>query len=366
MKEIGSVKPRYGEKYPVFVCDDGAASLREVWRSQWQQAAVVGDDTTLALFGQKIQDALRDVCRRVVCLSFPPGENHKTRATKEKLEDDLLSMGIDRSSCLVAVGGGIPLDVGGFVAATYMRGIDHVSIATTLLAQVDASAGGKTGVNTSDGKNLVGAFHHPVAVFLDAGALSVLPESEMINGMAELVKHAVIADRALFAELEETALVPGVAPSSEIIERAVQIKIRIINEDDREIGVRQILNFGHTVGHAIERASNYAVSHGRAVALGMVVESLLATSVTGFPIEEVSRLRGLLTKLGLPVVPNLHFDDVGPLMLLDKKNRGGDLCIVMPRRLGEMDDGPIDQLEHWVRRVSMSEVEFAWRRACSV
>lgn len=351
-----------GRGYPVMAGDDVAAMVASVWDHRTTTAAVIGDSNTVPLFGAAVVATLETLCDEVVMLSFPEGEGHKTRRTKEQLEDALLDRGLDRSGCVVGLGGGVALDVAGFVAATYMRGIAHVNVATTLLAMVDASVGGKTGVNTDVGKNLVGAFHQPRAVLLDLGSLDSLPEVEMRNGLAEIVKHAVIGDAELLRELESLVDSGEVRPPAEVIARSVCIKADVVSLDEHESGHRQVLNLGHTVGHAIETASDHAVTHGPAVSMGLVVETALSDLQGTLKAGELERLISLLLGLGLPVVPALGFDRIRDHLARDKKTRGGQVVCARPRCLGEMD--PADG--RWVVPVSTDELRSAWDLACEV
>ncbi len=315
------------------------ARLPDVWRQRWKTAAIIGDRNVMALYGEGVAWNLDGVADRVVMADFPAGEVYKTRRTKQLLEDRLLSVGMDRGGCVVALGGGISLDVAGFVAATFLRGVDYVSVPTSLLAQVDAAVGGKTGVNTPRGKNLVGAFWQPRAVLVDPELLPTLPPDEWCNGLAEMVKHAVIADEELFCWLEGHAasLREPAVVDEHPLRRCVQIKADVVQQDEREAGLRAILNFGHTVGHALESATGHALSHGRAVALGMLEEGELACRLCGWPRTDLSRLRALLHALGLDLSrPEVSFDALLPYLGADKKRQGGQLRVALPRALGEM------------------------------
>ena len=332
-----------GRSCPVRLGEGAASALSEVWQPGWGEAALVGDATVMGLYGELVVSLLRPLVQKLLVCPFPPGEAHKTRETKAALEDQLLEARLSRQSCLVALGGGISLDVCGFVAATYLRGVAYCSLPTSLLAQVDAAVGGKTGVNTALGKNLVGAFHQPAAVLIDPRFLSSLPVEEWRNGLAELTKHAVIADETLFAWLEAEAA--GLANPGSVDEyplrRSVEIKAEVVSADEQEHGRRAILNFGHTVGHALEHASGHGLAHGAAVAAGMVVEARLAERLCGFPALERERLERLLAAFGLPCGPpaSLDFEALRPFLGLDKKRRGDELRLPLPHRLGEMVDG---------------------------
>ena len=362
MKTIVEVVPKSAAPYPVLCGPVPAAALSQVWQPGWRQAVLIGDDTTDGLFGNSTEEALKALGCEVLRLKFAPGEANKTRSTKERLENAMLAAGIDRSACVVALGGGIPLDVAGFVAATYMRGIAHVNIATTLLAQVDAAVGGKTGVNTDKGKNLVGAFHQPKAVLLDTAALASLSDVELRNGLAEAIKHAVLRDAELFADIEQwaAALPEGsLAPLPDpLIARCVEIKAEVVAEDDRDQGMRHILNFGHTVAHAVEHATAHATPHGHAVAIGMVVETQLANKVPdlAFPRREIIRLVALLERLGLPTSPPCSFEAASSRFVHDKKTEAAIVRCALPCAIGQIT---ADETGHWARAVSLEQLAAA-------
>ena len=330
--------PPGGARSHIQVGTGALEQLPGLWRPAWRVAAIIADSQVMNAQGERVARLLRGTAERVLTLVFPPGEAHKTRATKEVLEDKLLGQGFHRSGCVVGLGGGISLDMAGFVAATFMRGIPWVALPTSLLAQVDAAVGGKTGVNTPAGKNLVGAFHQPAEVLVDPELLETLPEQEWGNGLAEMVKHAVVWDRALFRRLEARADLGLPGPvEPELLAAAVAVKVEVVSRDEREQGPRSVLNFGHTVGHALEAATNHGLAHGAAVALGMMVEAEAARRVCGFPAEERDRLAALLGGLGVvPPRPALPFSALEPHLAVDKKRQGAELLAALPRRLGEM------------------------------
>jgi 3-dehydroquinate synthase len=358
MIHVTDVEPPGGSPYPVLCGNDLVAGLGTIWKPTWRRVALVADETTAALFGTDATGAMTALGAAVVSVVFPSGEASKTRATKEQIEDALLDAALDRTSCVVAVGGGVVLDVAGFVAATYMRGIDHVNVATTLLAQVDAAVGGKTAINVPRGKNLVGAFHHPRAVLLHTGALDALPDVELRNGLAEIVKHAVIADAALFDAVEQWAPVrASLRPPDDVVGRAVRVKTAIVARDDRDRGVRELLNFGHTVAHAIEHATDHAVPHGHAVAMGMVVEARVAVRAGAFPSADLERIVALFGTLGLPSVPTCTFGDARPFLGRDKKTEHGTLRCALPVGIGSAE---ADDHGRWARAVTDDELSQAW------
>ena len=272
-------------------------------------------------------------------LTFPAGEASKSRESWTKLTDALLGRGFGRDSAIISVGGGVTGDLAGFVAATYHRGIPWLQVPTSLLAMLDASVGGKTGVDTESGKNLVGAFHQPAAVVMDPSVLSTLPEAEFRNGLAEAVKHAAIQDARHFAWLgtqADSILARDTRTIEELLRTNVAIKAGVVQEDEREAGRRAILNAGHTIGHAVEHASSFAVSHGEAVALGLVAEARIGERLGITDPGTAATLGQLLEKLGLPVRLPRTVDAERLLTALksDKKNRANTIRIVLLSRVG--------------------------------
>lgn len=263
---------------------------------------------------------------------LPVGEEHKTLDTIRRLYDDFLKHGVDRTGLVVAVGGGVIGDMAGFAAATFMRGVRWVNTPTTLLAMVDASLGGKTGVDLPQGKNLVGAFHPPSLVVSDPLALETLPAPERIAGMAEVIKHGVIGDAGLFEMIESGAAFG----SAEQLQRAIEVKIRVVEADPFEKGERAILNLGHTIGHGVEAASEFAFRHGEAVAIGMAAESRLAERLGLAKAGLAERIAGACIQVGLPVrCPGLEPGRILKLMSSDKKKAGGRLKFALPKKIGE-------------------------------
>jgi 3-dehydroquinate synthase len=305
---------------------------------------LISDDQVHPLHGNPLALRIRDAGALVHELTFPAGEASKTRKTKSILEDRLFELGAGRDAVILAVGGGVTGDLAGFVAATWHRGIPVIQVPTTLLSMADAALGGKTAVNMPSGKNLVGSFHQPWGVYADTSVLSTLDEQFYIEGIAEIVKSAVIADAALFSWLEgavEQLLSREAAALEHVLMACLAIKGRVVRRDELEGGRRAVLNFGHTVAHALESASGYTLRHGRAVAIGMCIESRLARSQTGFSRRQVARLARLLAQFGLPTqIPSgLSVDDVVAATYRDKKNRGGDVHYALPRQIGRMLPG---------------------------
>jgi len=272
-------------------------------------------------------------------LTFPAGEASKTRETWARLTDDLLALELGRDGAIVALGGGVTGDLAGFVAATYLRGIPFVQVPTSLLAMLDASIGGKTGVDAPAGKNLVGAFHQPAAVVADPVALRTLPEREYRAGIAEAVKHAAIADAAHLGWLQGQAgplLARDAATVDQLLRRSIAIKVAVVNEDEHEKGRRATLNAGHTVAHAVEAASGYAILHGEAVAIGLVAEARIGEHLGLTSPGTAATLAQLLETFGLPTAlpPGLDREAVLSAMATDKKNLGGHIRFAFIESLG--------------------------------
>ncbi len=308
--------------------------------------AIVSDPNVAPLYVERVRAAVAAAAPGVAMslLLVPPGEAHKTRELWAHLTDELLATGAGRDTTILALGGGVVGDLAGFVAATYMRGIPVVQLPTTLLAMVDASVGGKTGVDTPAGKNLVGAFHPPAAVIADPDTLATLPIRELRAGTAEIIKHGVVADARYFDEV--VALLPRLtadntaipAAIAAIIARSVEIKAAVVAADEREQGRRKILNFGHTLGHAIEMVSGYSLLHGEAVAIGMSLESEIAERIGAAERGTAGRIRAAITAGGLPTVAPLGMDpaDVLAATRSDKKARGGRVEYALPSAIGTM------------------------------
>ncbi|HEY3174163.1 MAG TPA: 3-dehydroquinate synthase [Candidatus Polarisedimenticolia bacterium] len=312
------------------------------------RCALVTDDHVAVLHARPLRDRMIDEGLQVEMIVIPSGEIHKTRATKEKVEDSLIEAGLGRDSLIVAMGGGMVTDLAGFVAATFMRGVPCVLVPTTLLAMVDASIGGKTAVDHPRGKNLIGAFHQPVAVFIDVDALATLPEREFRSGLAEVVKTGVIRSRELFNGI---AAAPDRLATREpdlmtgLIAAACRIKAEVVAADEREGDLRKILNFGHTIGHAIEALSGFELAHGEAVSIGMVAEARMAVRLGVLAREEASEIETTLEALGLPVRLPPGPEQMTPWKIVeaarrDKKGRSGRIVYVLPSSVGEMARGP--------------------------
>jgi len=320
-----------------------------------QIAAIVTDDNVAALYGKRLADTLAQNGYRTVQYVFPHGEPSKNAKTFLSILDFLAKEKLSRSDVVIALGGGVAGDLAGFAAACYMRGCRFVQIPTTLLAAVDSSVGGKTAINLAVGKNLAGAFYQPNAVICDVSLLSTLKSEIFRDGCAEVIKYGVIADRALFESLEK----PIHTQLEDVIARCVEIKRDIVAEDEFERGVRKLLNFGHTAGHAIELLSGYRVSHGHAVSAGMAIVTRAAVRMG---ICEESCLRELLQMLRryeLPENTEYHAKELAGACLSDKKRGGDFLTMVFPVEIGKcvLKDIPVSELET-VMRMGLEELEY--------
>ncbi len=309
-------------------------------RAGRQRAFVVTSAEIERLWGARLEDSFRGLgLGGIHRLLVPAGEEHKRLATVERLAEELAQLGADRDSVLVALGGGVLGDVTGFLAAIYMRGIRYVGVPTTLLAQVDSSLGGKTGVNLAAGKNLAGAFHHPMAVYADTATLATLPTAELRAGLQEAIKSGIIRDRELFEFLEtqrDAVLAGSPEALTRVVAASVRVKAEVVNSDEREGGLRMVLNLGHTLGHAIEAATGYReLLHGEAVAWGMIAAVNIAASrrlVTGAEAERMARtIRAYGPMRGFSAAAS----ELVALTAKDKKNRSGTRQFVLPVGIGD-------------------------------
>jgi 3-dehydroquinate synthase len=306
--------------------------------------AVITDSHVAALYGEKVVAGLRDQGLPTERFEFPAGEWNKTRETWASLSDRMLARQFGRDAAVIALGGGVVGDVAGFVAASYLRGVPYVQVPTTLMAMIDSSIGGKTGVDVPAGKNLLGAFHQPRLVLADLEVLASLSPQQFAAGMAEAVKHGVIADGAYFATLERDAgaiTARDAGALERLVARSVEIKVAVVAADEREAGCRAMLNFGHTIGHAIEATAKFAALHGEAVAIGMAFEARLAEVLDIAERGTAERIRRVLERYGLPLeLPETATADaLIAAMHLDKKSREGSVRFALPQAIGRMHAG---------------------------
>jgi len=306
-------------------------------------AAIVTDDVVAGIYPERMNEALRGAGYETVIYKIKSGEASKNAYTYIRILDFLAENRLTRSDVVVAFGGGVVGDLAGFAAATYMRGIHYAQIPTTLIAAVDSSIGGKTGIDLDMGKNIAGVFYQPSVVICDCDLIDSLPPRIFTDGCAEVIKYAMIADHGLFRMLDD---IPR--PDLEaIITRCVSIKRDIVNEDEFESGARKLLNFGHTIGHAVEKLSGYKVSHGKAVAIGMAIETSIALNMRLCGLDCYRDLIALLHVYGLPYQTRFGAAELAQAALSDKKRRGDRITLVFPKRIGKctMRDIAVGDLE---------------------
>ena len=328
-----------GREYPILIGHGLLGDPEVVGRAvAARDVLVVTNETVGPLYLERARAGLAG--RRVHSLALPDGEVHKTLGTVSRIFDALAEARFNRDACIASLGGGVVGDMAGFAAACYQRGVDLVQLPTTLLAQVDASIGGKTGVNHPAGKNMIGAFHQPVGVIADTATLATLPQREFRSGLAEVVKHALIADTALLDWLDANLdRLLALEPDSLVhaVRRSCEIKAQIVAADEREHGRRAELNFGHTFGHAIETATGYSGwLHGEAVSVGMMMAASLSQRLGWLAAADVGRLRDLLRRAGLPAsAPGIGAKEALALMGMDKKVLKGRIRLVLLKGLGQ-------------------------------
>ena len=297
------------------------------------QVAIVTNSDIAAHYAETLSESLRQEGYTPVLCLVPEGEAHKTLATIGNLYDQFVAAGLDRRSPIIGLGGGVIGDMAGFAAATYLRGAPFVQIPTSLLAMVDASVGGKTGVDLPQGKNLVGAFKQPTVVIIDPAVLAELPAAEFRSGLAEIVKHGILGAPELFRQMEGE----GPTDLTQMIADAVRVKVEVVIEDPFERGRRATLNLGHTFGHAIEQVSGYRLRHGEAVAVGAVAAARMAVALDRCDAQTASRIESCLERLGLPTsASGLDLEDVYKMMFQDKKRKGKMLRFIIPQAIGDV------------------------------
>jgi shikimate kinase/3-dehydroquinate synthase len=339
----GSLDAPGGGAYPIHIgtglLDHVGDALRATGLSRGTRVAVVSNPVVAPLYGAQVEASLSSAGFQPIVCAIPDGEQHKTLATVAALYDQFLAAGLDRSSAVLSLGGGVTGDVAGFAAASFMRGVRFVQVPTTILAMADASVGGKTGVDLPQGKNLVGAFKQPILVLMDPAVLVTLPQDEIRSGMAEVIKHGILGDPDLFLQLES-----GPAPSQRLalsaaqLAHTIQVKIDIVEEDPFEQGRRAILNLGHTVGHGLERLSGFSLRHGEAISIGTVAAARIAAELGRAAPSLPGRIASALAAWGLPVrCPPFETDAIWAAMAHDKKRKGRALRWVLPHDIGQVE-----------------------------
>ena len=333
------------ESYPIYIESGALEQLGRIYTQHelGARAAVITDRTVEKLYARRALALLKEAGVDAQVIPVPPGESSKSLEWADRLYTRLIWGGFDRDSVIVALGGGVVGDLAGFVAATFLRGIPWAAVPTTLLAQVDAAIGGKTGINHRLGKNLIGAFHQPQFVLIDPDVLETLPERERWAGLAEVIKYGLTRDEKLFerleASLEALAQLHNLTLLSDVIARSAAIKAEIVSQDEREAGVRALLNFGHTVGHALEAATKYRhFTHGEAVAWGMLIEAHITRARGWLSNGEFARISSLLARFPQPELPtDLAIESLFAYIHRDKKARQGRLRMVLLRGLGRAE-----------------------------
>ncbi len=332
-----------GDRSYAIIIEDGC--LRRIGeelqtRNIAKRYGIVADDKVAGLYGDEVAASLKTAGIDAELLVFTHGEAHKTLHTIGDLAGKLARLGFDRKDALIGLGGGVAGDIAGFLASSYMRGIPFVQLPTTLLAQVDSSVGGKTGVDIPEGKNLVGAFYQPKAVYIDISVLQTLPRQELLGGLAEVIKYGIIRDADFFHFLRDNR--EGILTlEPELIKKTVhtccRIKSTVVSEDEREGGMRRILNYGHTIGHAVEGASDYTLIHGLAVSIGMVAAARLAVLNDLLTQADCDTIIDILKAYDMPIEVPKTLDRVRikRYLLTDKKTVGGKVFFVLPTRIGK-------------------------------
>jgi 3-dehydroquinate synthase len=306
------------------------------------KTAIVSNPTVFSLYGERVSESVNAAGFEPVPVIIPDGEAYKNIETLKYIYDELLKYRLDRKSALIALGGGVVGDIAGFAASTYMRGISYIQIPTTLLAQVDSSVGGKTGIDHELGKNMIGAFWQPRLVWIDVETLRTLPQKQVLAGLSEVIKYGVIRDKEMFDFLEarrDDILNLGMEALTHIIKRSCEIKAEVVSSDEREAGMRAILNYGHTIGHAIETTTKYEkYLHGEAIAIGMCLEAKLAEILGLIDKDQVLRIRQIIHSYGLPsgMPETISTSSVSLSMKLDKKAVAGELKFILPERIGSV------------------------------
>jgi 3-dehydroquinate synthase len=332
------------------------------------RCAIISDRKVAPRFAKATQRSLAQAGFDSLLITMPAGETAKSMKSVQACYDQLAAHRLERKSFVVALGGGVVGDLAGFVAATYLRGIAFVQVPTTLLAQVDSSVGGKVGVNLKAGKNLVGAFHQPRLVLCDFDTLKTLPARDYRAGLAEVIKYGIIRDAALFQQLERE--MPALLRRDEkiladVVARCCEIKAEIVSEDETETGIRAILNFGHTIGHALEAISGYGkYLHGEAISIGQVAAAHLSTRIVGLPTDDARRIMNLFRHAGLPTTVKLTSTQLKRLcaaMKLDKKVSGGEIKFVLAKEIGRVEFGQKVPMEMVVRTIGASNQKLETR-----
>lgn len=337
------IPERQAKSYPIYIEQDIISKISQVIEkhASTTKCLIISDSIVSKTYGEKLKDNLLAAGYQVKLITFPAGETNKSAITKLQIEEEMFAFGCDRNTVCIALGGGVVGDMVGFTAATYMRGIRYIQVPTSLLAMIDSSVGGKTAINTSYGKNIIGAFWQPVAVVMDTDLLQSLPREHIINGFFEAIKifltldkdHVLYSERNLesIISLDKLYLLP-------VLKRAVELKAHVVEVDEHERNLRMILNFGHTVGHALEKLSNYEVLHGYCIAYGMLAEAKIAVLLELLSVDDYNYIASLLARLGVDqhYFANLDVDTIIKYMRGDKKNTDLKIKLVLLNGIGSV------------------------------
>lgn len=311
-----------------------------------KKAVIITDENVSKLYLDECSLLLREKGIDISSIIIKPGEENKNLDTVKKIYSQLMDKQVDRETCIIALGGGVVGDISGFVAATYLRGLKYVQVPTSLLAQVDSSVGGKTGVDFNGVKNIIGSFYQPLMVYINSSFLKTLPQREIRTGMAEIIKHSLICDSQLFDELCRLSIEVmsnDAGKALEIIQRNCLIKSKVVESDEKESGYRAVLNLGHTIGHSIETLSQFSLTHGESVSIGIVGAFILSKKLGVLKEESLSKVIKLLDDTGLPVsVKDLECDKIYKTMFFDKKVKNNKLMFVLPVKIGEVKLAIVD------------------------
>lgn len=346
-----TVKIKASKGYTVYIGRDFLHTVGEKIREIKRPCRVVlvSDDTVFSLYGEKVKKSLQGADYSVCEFVFPHGENAKSLENFGRLQEFCANNSITRTDLLVALGGGVTGDLTGFTASTYLRGVDFVQIPTTVLSMVDSSVGGKTAINLNAGKNLCGAFHQPIAVYADCRVLETLPREIFNEGCAEVIKYGMISDGDFLTFLRDNEIRENI---EYVIRRCVEIKGDIVERDEFEKGERKLLNFGHTIGHAIEKCSNFRISHGNAVAIGMAVATRAAYEVGMCDEDYSDELLSVLIKNNLPTVCDFTAEQLYGAALSDKKRSLDTMALIVPEEYGlcKIMKLPVEDLQNFIEK----------------
>ncbi|MCH5257120.1 MAG: 3-dehydroquinate synthase [Lachnospiraceae bacterium] len=327
--------------YDIVFASDYSGLLEELqdFNINERRVAIIADSNTASLYGEEIKSLLDGNCKKVILHSFPAGEENKTLDTVKNIYKTLIEEKYDRKDLLLALGGGVVGDITGYAAATYLRGVDFIQLPTTLLAQVDSSIGGKTGVDFDGYKNMVGAFYMPKLVYMNIGALKTLDERQFFSGFAEVMKHGLIKDASFYEWLLENMYeIQDRDPDilEEMVMQSCNIKKLVVEKDPKELGDRALLNFGHTIGHAIEKAKNFEMLHGECVALGAVAAAFISWKHNWLSMDEYYEIRDMFVPFNLPIsIDDINPEEIVSLTKSDKKMTAGQIKFVLLKKIGK-------------------------------